>query len=121
MNFLVIAVVSFITGIFASLGLGGGMVLIIYLTVFAQMPQLSAQGINLIFFIPIALLSLYYHNKNHLIEWKKIVPILITGTIFVIVFSIIANKTDNEILQKLFGGFVIIAGLKEMFSKKKKS
>ncbi|MDE6148846.1 MAG: sulfite exporter TauE/SafE family protein [Ruminococcus sp.] len=120
MSFLVIAVVSFVTGIFASLGLGGGMVLIIYLTVFAQMPQLQAQGINLIFFLPIAALSLYYHNKNHLIQWKKIVPILITGTIFVIIFSIIANKIDNSLLQKLFGGFVIIAGIKELFSKKRK-
>ena len=121
MNFFIIAVVSFVTGIFASLGLGGGMVLILYLTIFANTPQLAAQGINLIFFVPIAALSLYYHNKNHLVEWKKIVPILITGTIFVIVFSIIANKTDNSLLQKLFGGFVLIAGIKEIFSKKRKN
>lgn len=118
MRFFVICIVSFLTGVFASLGLGGGMVLIIYLTVFANLPQLEAQGINLIFFIPIAALSLYYHNKNHLVEWKKIVPILITGTIFVIIFSFIANKTDNRLLQKLFGVFVIIAGIKELFSKK---
>ncbi|MGN0601524.1 MAG: TSUP family transporter, partial [Oscillospiraceae bacterium] len=119
MNFAVIAIVSFVTGVLASLGLGGGMVLIIYLTVFANISQINAQGINLIFFVPIAMVSLYYHNKNNLIEWKKTVPILIAGTVFVIIFSIIANNTDNSILQKLFGGFVIIAGIKEVFAKGK--
>lgn len=118
MDFAVIAIVSLATGIMASLGLGGGMVLIIYLTVFAGLSQIEAQGINLMFFVPIALVSLYSHHKNGLIEWKKIVPILITGTIFVIIFSIIANNTDSSILQKLFGGFVIAAGVKELFAKK---
>lgn len=120
MDLIVISVVSFFTGIFASLGLGGGMVLIIYLTVFAEVSQLNAQGINLIFFIPIAVMSLYKHHKNHLVEWQKIVPILITGSVFVVIFSLIANNTDNRILQKMFGGFVVIAGLKELFYKKKK-
>ena len=119
MDFVVIALVSFATGIFASLGLGGGMVLIIYLTVFANLTQIQAQGINLMFFVPIALISLYKHHKNSLIEWKKIIPVLITGTIFVIIFSFIANNTDNSLLQKLFGGFVIIAGIKELLAKKK--
>ena len=34
------------------------------------MEQLQSQGINLIFFIPIALLSLILHSKSKLIEWK---------------------------------------------------
>ena len=118
MDILVIIVVFFLTGVIASLGFGGGMVLIIYLTVFAGVPQINAQGINLIFFIPIAMLSLYYHHKNKLIEWQKIVPVLITGTIFVIIFSLIANSIDNIILQKVFGLFVILAGVRETFSKK---
>lgn len=119
MSFLVISIVSFLTGVFASLGLGGGMVLIIYLTVFANLPQLAAQGVNLIFFVPIAGLSLYYHHKHKLIDWKKIVPVLISGTISVIIFSFIANNTDNNMLQKIFGAFVVVAGIKEVFSKKK--
>ena len=49
---------AFLTGIFASMGLGGGMVLIVYLTVFAGFSQIAAQGINLVFFIPIAIISL---------------------------------------------------------------
>ena len=59
MSFFVIAIVSFATGVFASLGLGGGMVLIIYLTVFVGMPQIQAQGINLIFFVPSLLFNIW--------------------------------------------------------------
>ena len=71
MNWITIAAVSFATGIFASLGLGGGMILIIYLTLFAGVPQLQAQGLNLVFFIPIAAVSLYFHTKHKMVEWKK--------------------------------------------------
>lgn len=117
MGLITIALVSLATGILASLGLGGGMVLIIYLTVFQNMPQLQAQGINLVFFVPIAIISIIMHSRNHLIEWKKTVPVLITGTIFVIIFSLIANSIDNTLLRKLFGVFIIFAGIKELFKK----
>ena len=70
---------AFLTGIFASMGLGGGMVLIVYLTVFAGFSQLAAQGINLVFFIPIAIISLVLHTKNKLVEWKKAVPAVLWG------------------------------------------
>jgi uncharacterized membrane protein YfcA len=62
------------------MGLGGGMVLIVYLTVFAGFSQLAAQGINLVFFIPIAIISLVLHTKNKLVEWKKAVPAVLWGT-----------------------------------------
>ena len=75
MNFWILAA-AFLTGIFASLGLGGGMILILYMTIFAGYTQLDAQGINLIFFIPIALLSLIIHTKSKLYYsqeyWKRI-------------------------------------------------
>ncbi|MGN0623326.1 MAG: TSUP family transporter [Oscillospiraceae bacterium] len=115
MSIFTIAAVSFLTGIFASLGLGGGMILIIYLTVFAGLPQLQAQGINLVFFVPIALVSLILHSKNRMIEWKKTVPIIITGTIFVIIFSLLANSMNDRLLGRIFGGFIILAGIKELF------
>ena len=57
-------IAALLTGIFASMGVGGGMILIIYLTVFGGFDQLAAQGINLIYFIPIALLSVILHSRN---------------------------------------------------------
>ena len=68
---------AFLTGILASMGLGGGMILILYMTLIAGMEQLTAQGVNLLFFIPIAAAALIIHTKNKLVKWKKIVPAII--------------------------------------------
>ena len=53
---------AFLTGILASMGLGGGMILILYMTLIAGMEQLTAQGVNLLFFIPIAAFLLWCHS-----------------------------------------------------------
>lgn len=121
MNFAVIGIASFAAGIFASLGLGGGMVLIVYLTAFAGVSQLAAQGINLIFFLPIAAISLILHTKNGLVEWKKIIPAIFEGTAAAVVFSIAANRLDSFYLEKAFGIFLIITGLNEFFTAEKKN
>ena len=111
---------AFLTGIFASMGLVGGMVLIVYLTVFAGFSQLVAQGINLVFFIPIAIISLVLHTKNKLVEWKKAVPAVLWGTAAVIISAWLANRIEQSLLSKAFGIFLILMGLKELFFKSEK-
>jgi uncharacterized membrane protein YfcA len=112
-----IFIASFLTGILASLGLGGGMVLILYLTIFAHMGQLQAQGINLVFFIPIAVLSLIIHTKNKMVEWKTIPYAVILGVVGAFIGSYFAGRIDSDILPKIFGAFVLIIGFKEIFTK----
>ena len=120
MNLIIIFAVSFITGILASLGLGGGMILILYLTLFNGTNQLEAQGVNLIFFLPIAALSLIFHTKNKLVEWKKVLPSLITGCIFALAFSLIEISINTDLLSRLFGGFITLTGAYMLFKKYKK-
>lgn len=112
-------IAAFLTGIFASLGVGGGMILIIYLTVFAGFDQLSAQGINLIYFIPIALLAVIIHSKNGLIKWKKIIPSLITGVIFAAAGTFAAEHIGSPTLKKIFAVFILLIGVKELLYKPK--
>lgn len=119
MKLIIIFAVSLFTGILASLGLGGGMVLILYLTLFGGTNQLEAQGINLIFFLPIAALSLIFHTKNKLVEWKKVLPSLITGCIFALIFSLIAVNIHTDMLSRLFGGFITLTGAYMLFKKYK--
>lgn len=114
MTALIIA--AFLTGIFASMGVGGGMILIVYLTVFAGYSQLEAQGINLVYFLPIAALALIIHTKNHLVEWKKALPAIICGVIAAVVGAFIAEQLGSDILRKIFGGFIFIIGIKEIFT-----
>ncbi|MDE7100907.1 MAG: hypothetical protein K2O05_03535, partial [Anaeroplasmataceae bacterium] len=69
-------IVGLLAGVTASMGLGGGFILMIYLTTIAGIDQIDAQGINLIFFLPIALISIIMHIKNKLIDKKPLLPII---------------------------------------------
>lgn len=119
MTLVVSCIVAFLTGVAASLGLGGGMILIIYLTVFAGLPQLSAQGINLVFFIPIAALSVFLHWRNKLIDMRKILPSILTGTAGAFLGTYLAQFIGSSALSKLFAGFILLVGIRELFARKK--
>lgn len=112
---------AFLTGIFASLGVGGGMILILYLTAFGGFDQLSAQGINLIYFIPIALLAVIMHSRNGLIRWKSILPALIAGTAFAAAGAFAAGYIGSPWLKKLFAAFILAVGIRELFCKSDKT
>ncbi|MGN0620829.1 MAG: TSUP family transporter [Porcipelethomonas sp.] len=119
MNFVFLYSAAFITGILASLGLGGGMILILYLTIFAGVAQFDAQGVNLIFFIPIALLSLIIHTRNKLVKWKLIIPSILLGSVSAALSSYIASGLKSQTLTKLFAAVVLISGIRELFTKPK--
>ena len=86
--------VGILTGATASMGLGGGFILLVYLSVFTEIPQDIAQGINLLFFLPIALLSLVIHIKNKLTDLKLVGKYLILGLPCAVVGSYVAGITD---------------------------
>lgn len=109
------AVVGLLTGIIASMGLGGGFVLLIWLTMFQDMPQRAAQGINLLFFLPIALVSVVMHARAGLID-KRLVWSLIPGGILGAVLGLSApggGRTASEVVR----AFPLAFGLREIFRK----
>lgn len=108
------------SGIIGGMGLGGGAVLIIYLTVFRDMGQLKSQGINLLFFIPIALLAVSIYAYKKQIKWKIVLPIATGGIIGAIGGIYLTDFLGGSLTGKLFGGFLILLGIKEIFFKSKK-
>ena len=117
MNFILASAVGFAAGILASMGMGGGFVLVVYLAIFTDLAQKGAQGINLLFFIPITVLAVYMHIKNKLIDIKTAIVCSVIGIPAVVAGFYLAQSTDNGWLRKGFAVFIIIAGLKDLFSK----
>lgn len=107
-----------VTGIITGFGIGGGTLLILYLTMFKGTPQLDAQGINLIYFLPTAGSALVSHIKSGRIKLSPVLFAAIPGTVAAIVAAIFAAKLDMTILRRIFGGFLIIVGISELFCKK---
>jgi hypothetical protein len=110
-------IAGFLTGVTASMGLGGGFVLIIYLTVFADTAQVMAGGINLLFFLPIAFISMFIHTKNKLIEWKLIFPVCLAGAFGVAGGAALLEFIDESRLKILFAGLLVFVGIRETFHK----
>ena len=52
-----------VTGVLSGFGIGGGTLLLIYMTAFAGVPQNLAQGVNLLYFLPTAATALPAHIK----------------------------------------------------------
>lgn len=121
MKYIVLGLVSVLAGAFASMGLGGGMILLIYLIVFSHTDQLASQGINLMFFIPIALIAVIVHEKNKLIEWKIILPTVLSGIAGTLIGVFITDKLGSDMLSKLFAVFLIIIGIREVIKAKREN
>lgn len=120
MNHIVLMLAGFLSGLTASMGLGGGFVLLVYLTLFTSLPQKEAQLINLIFFLPIAFLSIFLHLKHRLIEKSVLKKAILWGLAGVVIGVLLSAFLKEELLSKLFGGLVLLVGLRELFHKKKK-
>ena len=104
-----------LSGIIGSMGLGGGTVLIIYLSLFTSHSQLESQGINLLFFIPSALVAIFIRCKRSKLNWKAVLPAIAAGCVAAAVFSWISTVLDVKLLKKLFGAILITAGIRELF------
>ena len=96
MSTVIPIIAGFLSGLIGSMGFGGGGVLIIYLVVFANIPQLQAQGINLIFFVPCAILATIIYTIKKQIDYKQILPVIIGVVIGAILSSFLLKsiKTD---------------------------
>lgn len=106
------------TGILSGFGIGGGSLLILYLTSFAGVNQYIAGGINLLYFVFCAPAALVSHIKNRLIEKKATIICTIAGVLTSIGASVLASMIQVDLLRRLFGVFLLYIGIKEIFCRK---
>ena len=106
-----------LTGIISSWGIGGGTLLMIYMTSFAGIAQNTAQGINLMYFLPTSSAALVSHIKNGYSHKKATIYAVCAGIVTALTFSFVASLADTALLKKLFGVFLLFTGVSEMFRK----
>ena len=104
-------------GILSAFGVGGGTLLLLYLTAFAGVPQLQAQGINLLYFLPAAALALPAHVKNGYVDKAVLRPAILAGLAAAALAAWAATALDTQWLHKCFGAFLLVVGVKELLGK----
>lgn len=115
MSALLAGVAGLVCGVFSGLGIGGGTLLMVWMTAVMGMEQRMAQGINLLYFLPTAACALVFHIKNRLIRWRVVIPAAIAGCLTAAGAAFLATAIDATLLRKLFGGFLLLVGLNEIF------
>lgn len=117
MNWLIISLIALLSGLLGSLGMGAGAVLLLYLRIWGGYDQYAAQGINLVFFLPIAALSIALHAKNRLIRWKEAGICILCGLPAVFLGVWAGNLAGTGLLSKCFAMLLLIIGVRELFQK----
>ena len=106
--------VGILLGYLAGLGVGGGSLLILWLTLVLHVPSQVARLINLMFFITAAGAVSIFRWKEGSLKLKKILPAIITGSIAAAFFSWIGLRLDAGLLKKLFGILLLFTGVREL-------
>ncbi len=114
-------IAGFIIAALAGMGVGGGGLLVIWLTLVSGMPQLEAQGINLLFFIFASAASLLHHLKNRKPNLKITLIIAASGMVGTFFGYAAASAVTPDFLRKCFGALMIFSGISVFFKKNKEN
>ena len=111
-------IIGFATGIISGFGIGGGSLLVLYLTAIAEVAQQEAGGINLLYFIGCAPAALIGHIRHKTVKWQAVVWCVIAGIATAIPTALLTNGMDTDLLRRLFGGVLVYVGIRELFYKR---
>lgn len=118
MHFFIAICISAALGFLSGLGIGGGSLLIIWLTLVVRTDYISAKYINLLFFLPPALISTVVHLVRKKLSVKKILAAALAGSTSAALFTFLSSSWDVEILRKLFGALLLLTAFREFRYKK---
>lgn len=114
LNLLVASALGFLSG----LGIGGGSLLIIWLTLVCKVDYQAAKYINLMFFIPSALIATAIRIAQKRISFRQVIPAAIAGCAAAAFFTVLSSTWNTDLLRKLFGGLLLCTSIRELTTKK---
>ncbi len=102
---------SFAVAVLCGLGAGGGGLFVLYLTAVCSLPQVKAQGVNLIFFLSASLGAFLVNRKNKLIDLRSFAIISLSGAPAAVVGALLASLIQSDALGKMYGGLLVLSGV----------
>jgi uncharacterized membrane protein YfcA len=103
-----------VTGILSGFGIGGGSLLLLYMTNWVGLSQSIAQGINLLYFLPTAATALPAHLRNGYLVRPALLPAIGAGLAGTALAAWWATALEVELLRTCFGGFLLLIGTREL-------
>ncbi len=106
---------GFISGIVTGMGMGGGTILILLLSLFMNVEQHIAQATNLIFFIPTSLAAIIMNIRQKNIDKSVVIIVSLFGIIGAMLGVMISENISSQNLRKYFAIFILIISLHEFY------
>ena len=107
-------------GILSAWGVGGGTLLLLVMTLMLDVDQRTAQGINLLFFLPTAASALWCHARNGCLDrsvLRRAVPPALAAAALGAGLSAVL---DPEVLRRPFGVYLLASAAMIFYPKKQK-
>lgn len=104
-------------GFLTGLGVGGGSLLVLWLTLGLGTDPGTARGINLLFFLPSALVACCFRWRQGSLKLRRVLPAAAAGCVAAGIFSWVGLQMDTTLLKKGFGLLLLATGLREIFYK----
>jgi uncharacterized membrane protein YfcA len=115
----VTVVIGTVLGFLSGLGIGGGSLLILWLTIVLGTDPQTARSINLLFFLPSAVIACILRRKHGMPAFSKLLPAIAGGTTAAAVVTWLASQTSPDVLRKPFGFLLLLTALRELFYRRK--
>lgn len=112
--------IVFAVAVLSGLGVGSAGLLVIWLTIAENLPQLTAQGLNLVFFLFSSGAALTVHLSRTELLSGAILLMIPGGIAGSLLGTFLAGVLPEEILRKLFGLLLIVAGANGLFARRQK-
>ena len=120
-NFAASLFVATVMGFLAGMGVGGGSLLLLWLTQVAMLEQTQARIINLLFYLPAAIVASVIRKKQNKVAMKPAVWAIATGCTAALLLTLVSRVIDVTLLKKLLGGLLILTGIREVFYRPRKA
>ncbi len=110
-----VVLISFLIAVLSGMGMGSGGLLVVFLTLFADVPQIRAQGINLLFFLFSSGASMLRHVNTRTLSLPVIAIVSTAGLLGAVPGSYAALLLPEKLVRTLFGAMLAISGTVSLF------
>jgi hypothetical protein len=96
----------------ATLGIGGGVIMVPALVVVFGFEQHVAQGTSLAVIFPTAVVATIGHARHGRVVWRTAAPLAIAGVIGALIGARIALSLDADLLRRLFAVLLTVLAIR---------
>ncbi len=113
-----LALIGLAAGFLAGLlGIGGGVLMVPAMVLLLGFDQHVAQGTSLMVVIPAALTGSYTHHRNGRLFLRDAAILAAGGVIGAVIGAVFALSIDDDILRRLFAGFLLVIAVRMLLPK----